>query len=62
MNSDLKGCRFCGHIHSDLCPQVKALEYHEDGVTVRRVEFFSPKDHVDPQVLEMARKYAEGQS
>lgn len=37
-------CRWCGHIHGDLCPQVKALEFAEDGVRVTRVEFITPID------------------
>ena len=51
-------CRWCGHIHGDLCPQVKAYEFHPDGV-VKRVEFFAPVDHVHPEFLEAARKIAE---
>lgn len=37
-------CRWCGHTHGDLCPQVKALEFAEDGVRVTRVEFITPND------------------
>lgn len=34
-------CPRCGANHRlEQCPQVKAIEYHEDGHTVRRVEFF----------------------
>ena len=51
-------CRYCGHIHGDLCPQVKALEYNADG-SVRRVEFFAPVDHIHPELLEAARKIVE---
>lgn len=54
-------CRWCGHFHGDLCPQVKALEYNEDGA-VRRVEFFAPVDHIHPELLEAARRIVEGQS
>ncbi len=53
-----KACRYCGHFHGDLCPQVKAYEYHESGV-LKRVEFFAPVDHVHPELLEAARKIAE---
>ncbi|MCX4155005.1 MULTISPECIES: hypothetical protein [Paraburkholderia] len=56
-----KACRFCGHYHGDLCPQVKAYEYNADG-SVNRVEFFAPVDHVHPELLEAARKIVESQS
>lgn len=38
-------CRWCGLIHGPRCSLVKAIEYHDDGVTVRRVEFFAPVDY-----------------
>lgn len=53
-------CKYCGHRHGDLCPQVKAFEYNEDG-SIRRVEFFAPVDHIHPELLEAARKIAEQQ-
>lgn len=52
-------CRWCGHTHGDLCPKVKALEFHDDGTTVSRVEFFAPVDHLHPELLEAARKIAD---
>lgn len=36
-------CRWCGVIHGPRCPEVRAIEYHEDG-TVKRVEFLTPAD------------------
>jgi len=54
-----KACRWCGHFHGDLCPQVKALEYAEDGETVKRVEFFAPVDHIHPELLDAARQIIE---
>lgn len=33
-------CRWCGTYHQQRCPLVRSLEYHEDGVTVKRVEFW----------------------
>lgn len=51
-------CQYCGNRHGKLCPQVKAFAYREDG-TVERVEFFSPIDHVHPELLEAARKIVE---
>jgi hypothetical protein len=56
-----KACRYCGHYHGDLCPQVKAYTYAADGTLVR-VEFFAPVDHIHTELLEAARKIAEGQS
>ena len=35
-------CPHCGMAHSGVCPRVRAIEYHQDGVTVKRVEFHSP--------------------
>lgn len=31
-------CKWCGRLHLEVCPRVKAIEYHENG-TVKRVEF-----------------------
>lgn len=34
-------CRWCGQPwHVAQCPLVKALEFHPDGITVKRVEFW----------------------
>lgn len=36
-------CRWCGRVeHAGKCYLVKAIEYFEDGRTVKRVEFFEP--------------------
>jgi hypothetical protein len=44
--ADVK-CPWCGYKqHAGKCPLVKAIDYHEDGKTLRRVEFFSPSDIV----------------
>lgn len=32
-------CGWCGKLHGRLCPYVKAIEFYDDGVTVKRVEF-----------------------
>ena len=32
-------CRWCGLTHGPTCSMVKAIEFHEDGETVKRVEF-----------------------
>lgn len=53
--TNLPACRYCGHTHGDLCPQVKAYGYDEAGRLVR-VEFFAPNDHVHPELLDAARK------
>jgi hypothetical protein len=40
-------CRWCGGpLHRGQCPLVKALEFHPDGFTVKRVEFWPPGDNV----------------
>lgn len=49
--ANLNTCQWCGCIHSGKCPQVKAIEYHPNG-SIKRVEFFSPGDHVAPVVVQ----------
>jgi hypothetical protein len=44
----ITNCRFCGKDHGARCPDVKAIEYAEDGVTVRRVEFVTAADFLAP--------------
>ena len=42
-------CRWCGHYHnSECCPTVKAIEFGEDGTTIRRVEFRTRQDYERP--------------
>lgn len=37
-------CRWCGFSHPErVCHLVRAIEYHDDGVTVKRVEFHAPQ-------------------
>jgi hypothetical protein len=43
--NDPNKCRWCGSFHGTTCPNVKAFEFFDDGVTVKRVEFYSPKDY-----------------
>lgn len=38
-------CRYCGMTHGPTCWMVKAIEYHQDGVTVKRVEFKTGADY-----------------
>lgn len=38
-------CPYCGNVHTTVCPMVKAIEYHADGVTVKRVEFKTANDY-----------------
>jgi hypothetical protein len=38
-------CRYCGMPHGPTCWMVKAIEYHADGITVKRVEFKTGKDY-----------------
>jgi hypothetical protein len=36
-------CRWCGETHiKGICPKVKAIEFRDDGVTVKRIEFLTP--------------------
>jgi hypothetical protein len=44
----IENCRFCGKSHGVRCPDVKAIEYAEDGVTIRRVEFVTTADFLAP--------------
>ena len=44
MSTTITECRFCGQSHGMRCPSVKAIEYFEDGVTVKRVEFMTAPD------------------
>ncbi len=44
MTTTITHCRYCGKSHGVRCPEVKAIEYAEDGVTVRRVEFVTAAD------------------
>lgn len=38
-------CRWCGMMHGPMCNAVKAIEFHADGVTVKRVEFKGAADY-----------------
>ena len=41
----MSDCRWCGEMHiKGICPKVKAVEFADDGVTVKRVEFIVPRD------------------
>jgi hypothetical protein len=42
-------CPYCGFVHKTTCPRIKSLEYHPDGVTVKRITFHDPQPlHVGP--------------
>lgn len=49
MTVTVENCRFCGKSHGLRCPEVKAIEYAEDGVTVKRVEFVTAADYLPVQ-------------
>ena len=36
--TQMSPCGYCGQWHDNVCPRVKAMEYHPDG-TIKRVEF-----------------------
>ena len=38
-------CRWCNMMHGPTCFLVKAIEFFEDGVTVKRVEFKTAADY-----------------
>jgi hypothetical protein len=48
MTTSITNCRFCGMSHGIRCPSVKAIEYFEDGITVKRVEFMTASDYYHP--------------
>lgn len=35
-------CRWCGLTHGALCPAVRSIEFCDDGVTIKKVEFHPP--------------------
>lgn len=43
-SNDPNQCRWCGMFHGPMCWALKAIEFHADGVTVRRVEFKTGTD------------------
>jgi hypothetical protein len=49
---DVEKCRWCGcyHLQGGVCPTVKVIEFANDGVTIRRVEFKTAQDY--PQAKE----------
>jgi len=44
MATTITECRFCGMSHGLRCPSIKAIEYFDDGITVKRVEFMTVAD------------------
>lgn len=43
-DNDRIACRWCGEKHGPRCLYVKEIEFQQDGVTPRRVVFFSQTD------------------
>ena len=41
-------CRWCDTLHGPTCPTVKSIEYFDDGVTVKKVEFKTAADYPMP--------------
>ncbi len=33
-----RACQYCGSAHAGTCPRITAIEYHDNGVTIKRVE------------------------
>lgn len=48
-------CGYCGFNHANVCPLIKAIEYHPDGM-VKRVEFKTAADY--PQGLSIETDWA----
>jgi hypothetical protein len=46
MYNDPSRCQWCGGYHSTVCPRVKAIEYYDGGLWIKRVEFWSPGEVV----------------
>jgi hypothetical protein len=51
-SSTVAACHHCDNYHPGACPKIKAIEYHSDGITVRRVEYFEPTAPRDPGVYQ----------
>lgn len=47
MTTQITNCQYCGKDHGKRCPEVKTIEYNENG-TIRRVEFTIPSDYMAP--------------
>ena len=43
-------CRWCGMEHGPMCLAVKSIEFFDDGVTVKKVEFKTAKDYTTPNL------------
>jgi hypothetical protein len=41
--NDPNRCQWCGGYHQSFCPRVKAIEYQNDGIFIKRVEFWPPE-------------------
>jgi hypothetical protein len=47
-NTDISNftCRYCGTIHLvGMCPRIKIIEYYNDGITIKKIEFHEPDTH-----------------
>lgn len=38
MDSQFPKCPFCGNYHYSICPEVRSVEYYENG-TIKKVEY-----------------------
>ncbi len=47
----MEKCRWCDQTHAGKCPLISSVEFYEDGVTVRRIEFMRPCDYQPPQYV-----------
>lgn len=47
MTYQVNDCQYCGKSHGRRCPEVRAIEYYENGA-VKRVEFMTVSDYMAP--------------
>ena len=46
---DDQRCQWCGQTHGIRCPELRAIEYYENG-SIKRVEYLTPADMKPPRV------------
>jgi hypothetical protein len=46
----MQNCPHCGVIHQTTCQRIKSIEYHDNGVTVKKIEFHAPQPVPSPTI------------
>jgi len=54
-----KPCPHCGGLHGPRCPEVKAIEYFEDG-SIRRIEYLTLSDRGSQMGAPLSELRADG--